>query len=140
MKNNKGFTLIELLVVIAIIGILAAIVLVSLRGARTKALDTRVETEAAQVASIAELYYSDNGYSFAGLCENSSELQKVINSINSIAGAQAICRDDTECGDEQQYCFSAQKPSGGWYCIDSNGNKQTNASSDPCATDCDCSS
>lgn len=44
MKNNKekGFTLIELLVVIAVIGLLASIVLVSLRGVREKAKITKV--------------------------------------------------------------------------------------------------
>jgi len=66
MKKNyrRGFTLIELLVVIAIIGILAAIVLVSLNSARSKARDTRRAADLAQIQLALEMYADSNNSAY----------------------------------------------------------------------------
>ncbi|MGB9743601.1 MAG: type II secretion system protein [Minisyncoccales bacterium] len=61
IKKQRGFTLIELLVVIAIIGILAAIVLVSLSSARAKARDAVRQSDIRQISLAMEMYYDDNG-------------------------------------------------------------------------------
>jgi len=65
-QKTKGFTLIELLVVIAIIGLLAAIVLVSLNTARQKARDTRRIGDIRQIALGLELYYDNNNNAYPG--------------------------------------------------------------------------
>jgi len=59
-RLQKGFTLIELLVVIAIIGILAAVVLVNVNSARTRARDAAIKSALAQVAIAQEAYYDTN--------------------------------------------------------------------------------
>src|SRR5687768_8851745 len=59
-RKERGFTLIELLVVIAIIGILAAVVLVSLNSARQKARDGRRLADIRQIMNGLELFYNDN--------------------------------------------------------------------------------
>jgi prepilin-type N-terminal cleavage/methylation domain-containing protein len=59
-KKQQGFTLIELLVVIAIIGILAAVVLVSLNSARQKSRDSRRLADVRQLMTALELFYNDN--------------------------------------------------------------------------------
>ncbi|MEX0594696.1 MAG: type II secretion system protein [Patescibacteria group bacterium] len=59
LKARKGFTLIELLVVIAIIGILAALIIVSLAGARGKAQDTQRKNNARNLDTALAQYFLD---------------------------------------------------------------------------------
>ncbi len=71
-KQKKGFTLIELLVVIAIIGILSAIGLVSLNGAREKARDSKRQSDLSSVKSAIALYYDDNNSLYPATNDSSS--------------------------------------------------------------------
>ncbi len=60
--NQDGFTLIEIMVVILILGLLATIVVQSLRGAADKAKRTKAMADIAEFKTALDRYYLDNGF------------------------------------------------------------------------------
>jgi len=128
MKKVKGFTLIELLVVIAIIGILASIVLISMRGMTDRAKDTRIKAAMGQVRSIAQLMYADREDGYTKLCSGGSlsgsgtdyqdELSSLANDITK-QGSSIHCESATS-----NFCVAAKLiAKSGWsFCIDDDGN------------------
>lgn len=60
--TEDGFTLIEIMVVILILGLLATIVVQSLRGATDKAKRTKAQADIFEIKTALDRFYLDNGF------------------------------------------------------------------------------
>ena len=122
---KKGFTLIELLVVVAIIGILSAVVLASLGGARSKAKDASIQTQMDQIQVQAELHSSNNGYVYTGLETDAKVIEIVADvtalntapTLNVAAGAYAAAAELVTLSNDAT-------PVAQYFCVDSNGSSK----------------
>lgn len=95
--RSRGFTLIELLVVIAVIGVLAAVVMGSLRSARNKAKDAALRVSIKEFQKLIELDYSETG-SYSNFQTSSSVWYPVTSCSTAFSGnyatqGRAICND-----------------------------------------------
>lgn len=100
-KQNKGFTLIELLVAIAIIGILAAVLVANLVGARGRARDAAKKEGLNQMRTALRLFYNDYQTYPAGASSMSNDCGGTPDQ------GEVCCTGGTGCGENATFTKGA---------------------------------
>jgi prepilin-type N-terminal cleavage/methylation domain-containing protein len=137
MNNyKKGFTLVELLLVIVIIGLLSAVVVVSLTDSRKKGSDAGVKNNLSAARSQGEVFYNTNTSapnSYTSVCTNGVvggaqgvglavlTAAKAVGLSSYAVGASGTTTTAT-CNDSAT-AWAAEVPlkGGGMWCVDSTG-------------------
>lgn len=142
LNNRKGFTLIELLVVIAIIGVMSSVVMASLNNARSKGKDASIKASMSSIRSQVELYYDNNGNSYApvtalaittssNICTTQTAVNNVLGDVNVKNallgidvqnGTDAVTGAITCVASSTGWAVSSPLNLGGNWCVDYKGN------------------
>ena len=138
-KGRRGFTLIELLIVIAIIGILATIVIISLRGASDRSRNTKIITDMTQIRKISEDMYTQSFDGYSDLCDSGTLNTGVYPKTLGILETDIEKYNDSisvKCyASSYSYCISAQLSgeNAKYFCIDDEGHS-SELITDPCTS------
>ncbi len=96
---------------IAIIGILASVVLASLNSARDKGADSAVKSNLANTRAQAELFYDNNGRSYAGVCAltGTNVIGPAVNAAKvAYGGAVTVYATTTASTWDTEQCHNSQ--------------------------------
>lgn len=140
-KNTQsGFTLLELIVVIAIIGILTAIIVVSLVDSRNKGKDGNLFSTLSNARAQASLYFTNNASTgYEDVCTTSQNVEprgvlEFVTSANTLS--DGVTCDSSETAWAMEAHLNAEDK---YFCVDSNGSaKKTDTSSGITDVDPEC--